>query len=119
MNDRMTLAGVYGVRLGVAFAMPGLTSVKFPADEHGRAVARVVNGAGEVRAERRGGRRGVRGHFVSAGAAGLIGSHLTDRLPAARHTVVGLDSLVQGPVCVLRLSAPAAGICMLAKRRRT
>jgi nucleoside-diphosphate-sugar epimerase len=34
----------------------------------------------------------VTGHIVVTGAAGFIGSRLTDRLPADGHTVVGLDS---------------------------
>jgi len=34
----------------------------------------------------------VTGHMVITGAAGFIGSHLTDRLLADGHTVVGIDS---------------------------
>jgi len=34
----------------------------------------------------------VTGHIVVTGAAGFIGSHLTDRLLADGHTVVGIDS---------------------------
>ena len=34
----------------------------------------------------------VKGHFVITGCAGFIGSHLTDRLLAHGHTVVGIDS---------------------------
>jgi nucleoside-diphosphate-sugar epimerase len=34
----------------------------------------------------------VKGHIVVAGCAGFIGSHLTDRLLADGHTVVGVDS---------------------------
>jgi len=36
--------------------------------------------------------RGVTGHIVVTGCAGFIGSHLTDRLLADGHTVVGIDS---------------------------
>ena len=34
----------------------------------------------------------VTGHMVVTGCAGFIGSHLTDRLLADGHTVVGIDS---------------------------
>jgi len=34
----------------------------------------------------------VKGHIVVTGCAGFIGSHLTDRLLADAHTVVGIDS---------------------------
>jgi UDP-glucose 4-epimerase len=34
----------------------------------------------------------VKGHIVVTGCAGFIGSHLTDRLLADGHTVVGIDS---------------------------
>jgi len=34
----------------------------------------------------------VKGHIVVTGAAGFVGSHLTDRLLADGHTVVGIDS---------------------------
>lgn len=77
----------------------------------------MVKGAAEVRAARGGRRRGVREHFVSTGAAGFIGSHLTDRLPADGHTVVGIDSFVQSRVRALRPSASGAGIDMFPKRR--
>ncbi len=34
----------------------------------------------------------MKGHIVVTGCAGFIGSHLTDRLLADGHTVVGIDS---------------------------
>ena len=34
----------------------------------------------------------MKGHIVVTGCAGFIGSHLTDRLLADGHTVVGVDS---------------------------
>ena len=34
----------------------------------------------------------MKGHYVVTGCAGFIGSHLTDRLLAEGHTVVGIDS---------------------------
>ena len=34
----------------------------------------------------------MKGHIVVTGCAGFIGSHLTDRLLAGGHTVVGIDS---------------------------
>ena len=34
--------------------------------------------------------------FLVTGAAGFLGSHLTDRLIAAGHTVLGLDNLITG-----------------------
>jgi len=57
------------------------------------------------------------GRCVVTGCAGFIGSHLTDRLPADGHAVVGIDSFMQGHVCVLRLSVAGDNICMLPKRR--
>ena len=50
------------------------------------------------------------------GAAGSIGSHLTRGPMAGVHTVVGIDSLAQRRVCVLRLSAAGDVICMLPRQ---
>jgi len=58
----------------------------------------------------------LRGHFVVPGAAGSIGSHRTRRPMTGGHTVVGIDSLAQRRVYVLRLSAAGDVICMLTKR---
>lgn len=57
------------------------------------------------------------GHIVATGCAGFLGSHLTDRLLSDRHTVVGLDSSIQGHVSALRLAAPRDDNGMLPKRR--
>jgi hypothetical protein len=51
-----------------------------------------------VRAEPGGRRRGVTGHMVITSAAGFIGSHLSDRLLADEHTVVGNASHELGTV---------------------
>ena len=82
------------VRLGRS----ALTFAEYPADEGNRLVARVVNGAEKVRAERVGRRRGVTGHMVVTGVAGLIRWHLTERLLADEHAVVGNASHGLGTV---------------------
>jgi len=50
------------------------------------------------------------------GATGSIGSHPARGPMAGVHTVVGIDSLAQRRVCVLRLSAAGHVICMLPRR---
>ena len=56
----------------------------------------------------------VTGHIV---VIGFIGSHLTDRLLADGHAVVGIDSLMHSNSRTLRPSAAGADIHMLPKRR--
>ena len=58
----------------------------------------------------------MRGHFEVTGATGSIGSHPARGPMAGVHTVVGIDSLAQRRVCVLRLSAAGHVICMLPRR---
>jgi nucleoside-diphosphate-sugar epimerase len=52
----------------------------------------VVDGVGEIRAERRDGSRGVNGRIAVTGAAGFVGSRAPDGLLAEGHAVVGRDS---------------------------
>jgi hypothetical protein len=55
----------------------------------------------------------LKGHFAVPGAAGFVESHLTDGLATDGHAMGDSDSLTQSYVCVLRLSAAGAVICML------